>query len=121
MLVYRSPTCGCCGKWVKQVDKNKFNVRDVVTEDVSEIKNKLGIKPELSSCHTAIVDGYVVEGHVPMKDVTDMLKKKPDIIGLTVPGMVVGTPGMEMGNRKEPFNVISFDVNGNSEIVNSYD
>ena len=75
----------------------------------------------MASCHTAIVDGYVVEGHVPAGDIKAMLKLKPEIVGISVPGMVAGTPGMEMGNRKDPFKVIAFDKEGKYQIFHSFE
>jgi len=109
MVVYRSPSCSCCKKWVDHVKQNNFNIQDIVTDDVQAIKNKYGVPAEMASCHTAIVDGYVVEGHVPAGDIVTLLKTKPKVIGLSVPGMPKGTPGMEMGGTKDPYEVISFD------------
>ena len=121
IVVYRSPTCGCCGKWLEHLKKHDFNVTDHVTEDVQSIKDKYGVTAALASCHTAIVGGYIVEGHVPAGDIKSMLKNKPDIKGLAVPGMDAGTPGMEMGDRKSPFKVIAFDKQGQLTIYKSYD
>jgi hypothetical protein len=109
MVVYRSPSCSCCKKWVDHVKQNNFNIQDIVTEDVQAIKDKYGVPEEMASCHTAIVDGYVVEGHVPADDIAALLKSKPKVIGLAVPGMPKGTPGMEMGGTKDPYDVMSFD------------
>ncbi len=119
--VYRSPSCGCCSKWVKHLEENNFTVKDVVTNDVSSIKNKYAVPQEMSSCHTAIVNGYVVEGHVPANDIKQMLLNKPNIIGISVPAMPVGTPGMEMGERKDPYQVVSFDKDKKVQVVNSYE
>jgi hypothetical protein len=120
IVVYRSPTCGCCSKWLAHLEKNQFKVEDIVTNDVASIKEKYSVPKNLASCHTAIVNGYVIEGHVPAADIKKLLKIKPEIIGLTVPGMPVGTPGMEMGGRKDPFKVIAFDKQGNTQIFHSY-
>jgi hypothetical protein len=120
IVVYRSPTCECCGKWIEHLKKNNFNVQEIVTEDVQTIKNKYGVPEAMASCHTAIVDGYVIEGHVPANDIMKLLKNKPKIIGIAVPGMPSGTPGMEMGDRKDAYNVMSFDKENHSEIFNSY-
>ncbi len=121
IVVYRSPTCGCCGKWVKHLQDNQFNIEDIVTDDMSSIKEKLGVPGNLASCHTAIVDGYVIEGHVPARDIKRLLKIKPKVVGLSVPGMPAGTPGMEMGGRKDPYQVISFDKEGNYQVFSSYE
>lgn len=118
--VYRSPSCGCCGEWIAHLEKNQFKVKDFIIEDVQAIKNKLGVAAELSSCHTALVDGYVIEGHVPASDIKKLLKLKPSVIGLSVPGMPVGTPGMEMGGQKDAYDVVSFDKEKKYKIFNHY-
>ncbi|MDD5412103.1 MAG: DUF411 domain-containing protein [Methylobacter sp.] len=120
IVVYRSPSCGCCGKWLEHLKQNNFNVKDIVTDDVQAIKDKSGVSKEMASCHTAIVDGYVVEGHVPANDIKTLLKTKPKIVGIAVPGMPAGTPGMEMGGKKEPYNVMSFDRENQYQIFKSY-
>jgi len=120
IVVYRSPTCSCCGKWVEHLQQNNFNVKDIVLDDVQAIKNKYGVTQDLASCHTAIVDGYVVEGHVPANDIRSLLKSKPSIIGIAVPGMPNGTPGMEMGGKKDAYQVISFDKNNQHQVFNNY-
>jgi len=121
IVVYRSPTCECCGKWLEHMKKNNFNVKDIVTDDVQAIKKKYGVPEAMASCHTAIVDGYVIEGHVPANDIMKLLKTKPKIVGIAVPGMPSGTPGMEMGDRKDSYNVMSFDKENHYEIFNSYE
>jgi hypothetical protein len=121
IVVYRSPTCECCGKWLEHMKKNNFNIKDIVTDDVQAIKKKYGVPEEMASCHTAIVDGYVIEGHVPADDIMKLLKTKPKIVGIAVPGMPSGTPGMEMGDRKDSYNVMSFDKENHYEIFNSYE
>jgi hypothetical protein len=120
IVVHRSPTCSCCGKWVEHLKQNNFSVKDIVSDDVQAIKNKYGVTQELASCHTAIVKGYVIEGHVPANDIRTLLKNKPDVVGITVPGMPSGTPGMEMGGRKDAYQVISFDKKNQSQVFNSY-
>ncbi len=120
IVVHRSPTCSCCGKWVEHLKKNNFNIQDIVTDDVQSVKTKYGVTPELASCHTAVIGGYVVEGHVPGEDIKTLLEKKPDIAGITVPGMPSGTPGMEMGGKKDAYQVISFDKKNQRQIFNSY-
>lgn len=121
IVVYRSPTCGCCGKWLAHLKQYNFKVQDNVLDDVQKIKDKYGVSRSLASCHTAIVNGYVVEGHVPASDIIAMLRDKPEIKGLTVPGMVVGTPGMEMGVKKAPFKVLAFDKGGQVKLYKAYD
>jgi hypothetical protein len=120
IVVYRNPSCSCCGKWLQHLQQHQFNVQDNVTDDMDSIKFKYGVPKNLASCHTAIVNGYVVEGHVPAGDIKAMLKNKPPIAGISVPGMTTGTPGMEMGDRMDAFSVIAFDKNGKTEIFNSY-
>lgn len=119
--VHRSPSCMCCGKWLAHLKENNFNVKDIVTDDVQAIKDKYGVTKELASCHTAIVGGYVIEGHVPANDIKKLLKTKPKVVGLAVPGMVNGSPGMEMGDNKDPYQVLSFDHEKQVKIFNSYE
>ena len=121
ITVYRSPTCGCCSKWIKHLEENQFNIKDIVSDDMQAIKEKYGVPRNMASCHTAIVDGYVIEGHVPARDIKRLLKIKPKVIGISVPGMPSGTPGMEMGGRKDPYQVISFDKEGKSEVFSRYE
>lgn len=121
IIVHRSPTCSCCGKWIDHLKQNNFNVKDIVTENVQGIKDQNGISKELSSCHTALVGGYFVEGHVPAEDIKTMLKNKPNIAGLSVPGMPSGTPGMEMGGRKDPYQVISIGKDKKVDVYHNYE
>ncbi len=107
--VYKSPTCGCCTAWVDHLIDNGFTVDVVEKTDVSPFKRHLGVPPQLHSCHTAEIDGYVIEGHVPAADIKRMLAERPPIRGLAVPGMPQGSPGMETGHV-EPYSVISFDA-----------
>jgi hypothetical protein len=120
ITVYRSPTCGCCGKWIDHLKENNFDVKDIVSDEMDAIKARHGIPKEMASCHTAIVDGYVVEGHVPASDITNMLKTRPKVAGLAVPGMVTGSPGMEMGGRVDPYDVMSFDKENHFQIFHRY-
>lgn len=116
ITVYKSPTCGCCKKWISHLKNNGFKVTAYDVKDVRPIKQRSGVRPEQASCHTALVGGYVVEGHVPAKDIKRMLKEKPKITGLTVPGMVVGSPGMEQGSRKDPYKVMTINKSGPSKV-----
>jgi len=116
ITVYRSPTCGCCGKWIDHVKQNRFIVKDIVSNDMQAIKQKYGVPANLASCHTAVVDGYIVEGHVPATDIEKLLETKPDVVGISAPGMPMGSPGMEMGGRADDFDVMSFDKAGNVKV-----
>ena len=118
--VYKSATCTCCSKWVDHLKENGFRVVAKDVENVNIYKQKFGVTPNLASCHTAIINGYVVEGHVPASDIKRMLKEKPTFKGLAVPGMPVGSPGMEQGNIKQPYNVMSFDKDGNKEVFSHH-
>jgi len=120
ITVYKSATCGCCKKWVSHLEQNGFKVNAIDVNNVSAYKIKNNVPQELASCHTATVDGYVIEGHVPAKDIVRLLNEKPKVRGLSVPAMPVGTPGMEMGDRKDPYEVISFDDKGNQKVFSSY-
>lgn len=113
MTVFRSPTCGCCGDWVEHVETAGFEIEDNITEDMDAIKQQYGIPDHLTSCHTAIVGGYIVEGHVPAEDVTRLLAEAPNVIGITAPGMPTGSPGMESDDGyTEPYTVYSFTESG---------
>ncbi|MEE3319911.1 MAG: DUF411 domain-containing protein [Pseudomonadota bacterium] len=110
--VYKSPTCGCCGDWVDHMKENGYTVEVHDTDNMQAIKEKAGILPGGGSCHTAFIDGYVIEGHVPASDVDRLLAERPQGKGLTVPGMPVGSPGMEMGDRVDTYDVLLFDEDG---------
>ena len=120
MMVYKSPTCGCCGKWITHMEENGFKVNAIDVLDMNIVKEKYGIDRKLASCHTAIIDGYVVEGHVPALDIKQLLSEKPEVIGLSVPGMPAGSPGMEMGGRVDHYSVIAIDKEGNTQVFNQY-
>lgn len=116
VTVYASPTCGCCHEWVKHLQSNGFSVKTELVDDVSVVKNKYKVPGRLQSCHTAIVGGYVVEGHVPATAIKKLLSQKPAVKGLAVPGMPIGSPGMEQGNMKEAYNVMSFTNQGKESV-----
>jgi hypothetical protein len=120
VVVYKSPTCGCCTKWVSYLRNNGFNVTQIDTRNLKTVKKNQGIPERLGSCHTAIVEGYFVEGHVPVKAIRRMLDEKPSIKGIAVPGMPIGTPGMEQGVRKEPYDVLAIHPNGTTTIYERY-
>jgi len=113
--VYKSATCGCCGKWVDHLRAAGFTVQATNVPDVNQYKREYGLPPQLASCHTALVEGYVVEGHVPADDVITMLSQKPDIKGIAVPGMPMGSPGMESPNP-ERYETIAFDAAGTTTV-----
>jgi len=119
ITVYKSPTCKCCNKWVQHLEDNGFNVDTVNKFDMKSIKSKEGVPLQLASCHTAVVGDYVIEGHVPAADIKRLLKEKPDVAGLTVPGMPMGSPGME-GARKDAYKVLTFTKDGDSSIFSEY-
>ncbi|AFY55691.1 putative metal-binding protein [Rivularia sp. PCC 7116] len=121
VTVYRSPYCGCCEDWVKHMQKHGFKIKDdIKTEEMAAIKQEYKVPQQLESCHTAIIDGYVMEGHVPADDIKRFVAQSPNKIGLSVPGMPSGTPGMEMGNKKDPFPVVSFNNNGEIQVFKEY-
>lgn len=120
MTVYRSPSCGCCGAWIEHAKKHGFNIEDIKTNDMEAIKQKYNIPPELQSCHTVIIDGYVMEGHIPADDIKRFLKNQPEMTGLAVPGMPIGTPGMEARDIKQPFQVLVFNDQGEIEVFREY-
>lgn len=120
ITVYRSASCGCCKKWIEHLEEHHFTVTDIPTNNIQAMKQQYGVPANLASCHTAIIDGYVIEGHVPADDIKQLLINKPDIVGLTVPGMPVGTPGMEMGGRKDPFYVLQFNKDGQVKPFHTY-
>jgi hypothetical protein len=116
VAVYKSPTCGCCSLWVDHMRQNGFTVKTQDVEDVAQVKTTYGVPAALGSCHTAVVGGFVVEGHVPADAVKRLLREKPKVAGIAVPGMPVGSPGMEMGSRKDPYAIMAFDRTGKYEI-----
>ena len=116
VTVYKSPSCGCCKNWVTHMQGAGFAVKVIDMDDLTTVKKNAGVPQKLQSCHTALVGAYVVEGHVPADLVKKMLAQKPQITGLAVPGMVTGSPGMEMGDSKDPYDVIAFDRAGKTTI-----
>jgi hypothetical protein len=120
MTVYKSPSCGCCTKWIDIMKSKGFEVKTIETNEVNTIKQKAGLQAGQTSCHTAFVDGYLVEGHVDYSAVKKMLDEKPNIIGITVPGMPIGSPGMEQGNIKEAYDVLYVNKNGSTGVYESH-
>ena len=119
--VYRSPSCNCCHKWIEHLEQNKFNVIDLFSHDMNSVKEAVKLPKQMRSCHTGIIEGYIIEGHVPAEDIQRLLSERPDIAGLSVPQMPLGTPGMEMGVRKDPFIVFQFNKQGKYSVFNQYD
>ena len=119
MTVFRSPTCGCCEKWVRHLESHGFAVEMREVRDVTPVKAAHGVPPKMASCHTALVDGYIVEGHVPADDVKRLLKQRPNITGISVPRMPIGSPGME-GPNPEPYQVLTFDSEGRVSVFSKH-
>jgi len=115
VTVYKSQWCGCCTQWVAHMRDNGFDVAVEEVNDLSPIKARYGVSEQLGSCHTALADGYVIEGHVPADLVKRLLKERPNVIGLAVPGMPIGSPGME-GPGKEDYDILTFDGEGNTTV-----
>ena len=121
VVMYKSATCGCCTKWAEYMETAEFEVKQVVPDDLDSVKVEAGITQELMSCHTAKVGNYVVEGHVPLEDVRRLLHEKPDAIGITVPGMPTGSPGMEVeGQPADNYDVLLIHHNGSTSIWASH-
>lgn len=121
VTVYKSATCGCCHEWIAHLEKAGYEVDARDMADMGAVKERFGVPMRLGSCHTAIVDGYVIEGHVPAADIDRLLSERPEVAGLTVPGMIVGSPGMEVaGQPAQPYDVLTFDRAGNTGVYASH-
>lgn len=118
--VFKNPSCGCCGAWVDHLKAAGFDVKVTLVDDTSVARKKYGLPDKFGSCHTAVVGGYAVEGHVPAADVKKLLAMKPVAVGIAVPGMPAGSPGMEMGSRKDPYQVLLVDKQGRERVFSSY-
>ena len=114
--VVKTATCGCCGKWVEHLKKAGHQVRVTDVKDVTPTAKRLGVPDDLRSCHSASVGGYAIEGHVPAADIARLLKEKPKAAGLSVPGMVAGSPGMEMGGQKPAYQTLIFTRDGKRKV-----
>ncbi len=115
--VYKEATCGCCSKWVEHLQQAGFEVRTTDTRELASFKARHGVPHHAESCHTALVAGYVVEGHVPASDIQRLLRERPAIAGLAVPGMPIGSPGMEVpGTPAQPYDVIAFEKDGDTQV-----
>ncbi len=121
MTVYKTPTCGCCTAWAERMVDAGFEVETVDLPDLSAIKRDLGIPPGVASCHTATVGGYAIEGHVPASDVRRLLAEQPDAAGLSVPGMPIGSPGMEVpGRAPDNYDVLLVGRDGRTSVFASH-
>lgn len=118
LTVHKSPTCGCCEDWVSHMQEAGFAVKVQDHDNMLPIKQQAGVKPELASCHTALIDGYIIEGHVPAADVRQLLEQQPALRGLTIPGMPQSAPGMDIPGT--PYEVLSFDKAGNTQVFSRY-
>ena len=116
ITVYKDANCGCCKLWVEHLRQHAYTVVTRDTSDLSGIKRTARVPERLGSCHTAFVNGYVIEGHVPAADIQRMVETKPKIAGLAVPGMPLGSPGMEVGGRKDAYDVIAFNRDGSTRV-----
>lgn len=114
MVVHKSATCGCCGGWAKHMRQAGFIVEEINEPDMKAVKARLGVPEKMASCHTAELDGYLIEGHVPAQAVAQLLKERPRATGLAAPGMPMGSPGMEMG-EPEVYTLYLFDASGARE------
>ncbi|MDH0097660.1 DUF411 domain-containing protein [Ectopseudomonas hydrolytica] len=117
--VHRDANCGCCKAWIDHLQDNGFTVNDHVEADMSAVKQRLGVPPRLASCHTGVIDGKFVEGHVPAADILK-LRKRVDLIGAAVPGMPMGSPGMEYGDRVDAYQVIGLDNQRQDVVLSDY-
>jgi hypothetical protein len=122
ITVYKTSTCGCCSLWVKHLQANGFQVEahDIDQDKLTGIAREAGVTADLQSCHTAKVGRYVVEGHVPAADIQRMLKERPAIAGISAPGMPMGSPGMEQGGVKQPYDVVAFTKSGQRSVFTKH-
>lgn len=117
--IYKSPYCGCCSQWTKILQKSGYDTKVIKMDDVSPIKKMARLPADFASCHTAIIDGYVVEGHVPVEAIEKMLAERPKIAGIAVPGMIDGTPGMP-GPNAQPYNVVAYTRDGKKTVYMTF-
>lgn len=120
ITVYKSPTCGCCTDWVDHLEENGFETEVHNSDEMNAVKQEAGVHPHLASCHTAFVGDYVIEGHVPAQDIRQLISRANQAKGLAVPGMPAGSPGMEMGDRKDSYQVLEFNDKGQTRVVAEY-
>ena len=122
IAVYKTANCGCCSAWIEHIKNAGFLVKakNITHRELASLKRRNGIPRELSSCHTAFINNYFVEGHVPAKDIKALIFEKPEASGLSVPNMPLGSPGIEMGDQKDPFDTILVKNNGISSVFRSH-
>lgn len=120
ITVYKNPTCGCCKKWIGHLKQNGFRVVAQDVEHMAPVKQKYAVPAMLRSCHTAVVNGYVIEGHVPAADIKRLLESRAPLWGLAVPGMPIGSPGMEQGKHRQPYGVLSVGRDGEIDVFALY-
>ena len=120
VVMHKDPNCGCCGQWAEYLQANGFRVKTVMEDDMQSVKRRFAVPQRLTSCHTAKVGDYVIEGHVPASAIKRLLREKPAVAGLSVPGMPAGSPGMEVPGKKDPYDVVSFDKSGRSAVFESH-
>ncbi len=120
VVMHKDPNCGCCSAWAQYLEANGFKVKTVATADMESIKRRFAVPQRLTSCHTARVGGYVIEGHVPASAIKRLLREKPAVAGLSVPGMPLGSPGMEVPGKKDPYDVLAFDKAGKIQVFARY-
>lgn len=120
MKVYKDPSCGCCGAWIDHIKSAGFSVTMVETGDLQSVRKRLGMPERFAGCHTAVADGYVIEGHVPAAEIKRLLATRPKALGLSVPGMPVGAPGMEYGGRIDRYEVLLIDPFGKQSTFATY-
>ena len=119
MVVFKDPNCGCCGKWVEHVRANGFAVEVQEVSDIAEYSRRYGVPSQLRGCHTAVIDGYTIEGHVPATDIQRLLSERPEAKGLAVPGMPVGSPGME-GGSPQSYSTLLFTADGRTSVFQNH-
>ncbi|MBV6475496.1 MAG: DUF411 domain-containing protein [Rhodocyclaceae bacterium] len=120
VVMHKDPNCGCCSAWAEHLEANGFKVKTVAERDMQAVKRRFAVPQRLTSCHTARVGGYVIEGHVPASAIKRLLREKPAVSGLAVPGMPLGSPGMEVPGKRDPYDVVSFDGAGGSRVFESH-
>lgn len=120
VVVYKTSTCGCCSSWIEHLEEAGFQVTAHDEADLTAVKNQLGVPGPVRSCHTALVDGYLVEGHVPADVIRRLLDERPQVAGVAVPGMPIGSPGMEVpGRPADSYDVVTFDGRGRTAVYES--
>jgi hypothetical protein len=116
VTMYKQVGCGCCSIWAEHLRKAGFKVSSMEMPDLDRVKTTYGVPRQVQTCHTALIDGYVVEGHVPLDAIQKLLKERPKVAGIGVAGMPIGSPGMENGSRKDPYDVVAFDRDGKTSV-----